>query len=91
MTSVLKLFTAKDAMSLISEGLEMIGGLGYMENSRIPQILRDAQVLPIWEGTTNVLSLDFSKDIFKNYSKNIQILKNLLTISKDQRVDSIKT
>ena len=91
MTSVLKLFSAKDAMSLISEGLEMIGGLGYMENSRIPQILRDAQVLPIWEGTTNVLSLDFSKDIFKNYSKNIQILKNLLTISKDQRVDSIKT
>lgn len=91
MTSVLKLFTAKDAMSLISEGLEMIGGLGYMENSRIPQILRDAQVLPIWEGTTNVLSLDFSKDIFKSYSKNIQILKNLLTISKDQRVDSIKT
>lgn len=36
MTSVLKLFTAKDGMTLISEGLEMIGGLGYMENSRIP-------------------------------------------------------
>ena len=42
MTSVLKLFTAKDAIGLVSEGLELIGGIGYMENSRIPQILRDA-------------------------------------------------
>ena len=28
------------------------------ENSHIPVILRDAQVLPIWEGATNVLALD---------------------------------
>ena len=42
MTPVLKLFTAKEAMRVVSEGLESFGGLGYMENSRIPQILRDA-------------------------------------------------
>lgn len=42
MTPVLKLFTAKEAMRVASEGLESFGGLGYMENSRIPQILRDA-------------------------------------------------
>ena len=29
-----------------------------MEDTGIPRLLRDAQVLPIWEGTTNVLSLD---------------------------------
>ena len=29
-----------------------------MEDTGLPQLLRDAQVLPIWEGTTNVLSLD---------------------------------
>ena len=29
-----------------------------MENTGIPRLLRDAQVLPIWEGTTNVLSVD---------------------------------
>src|SRR5262249_17802689 len=28
------------------------------EDTGIPRLLRDAQVLPIWEGTTNVLSLD---------------------------------
>ena len=41
-TPILKLFTAKDGMGLISEALESFGGVGYMENSRIPQILRDA-------------------------------------------------
>jgi len=42
-----------------------------MENSRMPVILRDAQVLTIWEGTTNILSLDFVNDIFKNFKENL--------------------
>ncbi len=41
-----------------SEALEAFGGAGYIEDTGLPQLLRDAQVLPIWEGTTNVLSLD---------------------------------
>jgi alkylation response protein AidB-like acyl-CoA dehydrogenase len=36
MTPVLKLFTAKDCIWVISEGLECFGGLGYMENSGLP-------------------------------------------------------
>jgi acyl-CoA dehydrogenase len=38
--------------------IEAFGGQGYMEDTGLPRLLRDAQVLPIWEGTTNVLSLD---------------------------------
>lgn len=41
-TAVVKAFTAKDCMNVISEGLECFGGLGYMENSGLPRILRDA-------------------------------------------------
>jgi acyl-CoA dehydrogenase len=36
----------------------MIGGAGYVEDTGLPRLLRDAQVLPIWEGTTNVLALE---------------------------------
>jgi hypothetical protein len=57
-TPLLKLFTAKQAMIVTSEGIESLGAHGYMEDSGIPRLLRDAQVLPIWEGTTNVLALD---------------------------------
>src|SRR5699024_10762889 len=41
-----------------SEALECFGGAGYVEDTGLPRLLRDAQVLPIWEGTTNVLALD---------------------------------
>jgi acyl-CoA dehydrogenase len=53
-----KLTTAKQAVALASEALECMGGAGYVEDTGLPRLLRDAQVLPIWEGTTNVLALD---------------------------------
>ncbi|KAM3610272.1 uncharacterized protein V6R79_001692 [Siganus canaliculatus] len=58
LTPVAKLYTGKQAVSVVSEGLESFGGQGYIEDTGLPGMLRDAQVLSIWEGTTNVLSLD---------------------------------
>ncbi len=55
---IAKLTTGKQAVNVTSEALEAFGGAGYVEDTGLPRILRDAQVLPIWEGTTNVLSLD---------------------------------
>jgi acyl-CoA dehydrogenase len=55
---VTKLTTGKQAVAGASEIIEAFGGAGYIEDTHLPQLLRDAQVLPIWEGTTNVLSLD---------------------------------
>jgi alkylation response protein AidB-like acyl-CoA dehydrogenase len=58
LTPLAKLGTGKQCVAVASECMECFGGVGYMEDSGIPTVLRDAQVLPIWEGTTNVLSLD---------------------------------
>src|SRR5437868_1446156 len=55
---VAKLYTAKQAIAVASEAVEAFGGAGYVEDTGIPRLLRDAQVLPIWEGTSNVLSVD---------------------------------
>jgi putative acyl-CoA dehydrogenase len=63
LTPVAKLYTAKHAVRMASEAVEAFGGAGYIEDTGIPQLLRDAQVLPIWEGTTNVLSLDVLRAI----------------------------
>jgi hypothetical protein len=57
-TPLTKLATGKQAVGVVSEVVESFGGAGYVEDTGLPQLLRDAQVLPIWEGTTNVLSLD---------------------------------
>jgi len=57
-TPVMKLTTGKQAVAVASEVLESFGGAGYVEDTGLPVLLRDSQVLPIWEGTTNVLALD---------------------------------
>ena len=53
-----KLATARLAVAAASEYVECFGGAGYVEDTGVPRLLRDAQVLPIWEGTTNVLAVD---------------------------------
>jgi hypothetical protein len=58
LTPIAKLTTGKQAVQIASEALEAFGGAGYVEDTGLPKLLRDAQVLPIWEGTTNVLALD---------------------------------
>jgi alkylation response protein AidB-like acyl-CoA dehydrogenase len=58
LTPIAKLLTAKQAVAVVSEAIEAFGGAGYVEDTGIPMLLRDTQVLPIWEGTTNVLALD---------------------------------
>ncbi|HWW61241.1 MAG TPA: acyl-CoA dehydrogenase family protein, partial [Thermoanaerobaculia bacterium] len=58
LTPMVKAVTGKLAVPCVSEAMELIGGNGYIEESPLPRLLRDAQVLPIWEGTTNILVLD---------------------------------
>jgi acyl-CoA dehydrogenase len=66
LTPIAKLTTGKQAVVVTSEALECFGGAGYIEDTGMPRLLRDAQVLPIWEGTTNVLSLDTLRALGKD-------------------------
>lgn len=58
LTPLVKLTTGRQAVHVVSEAIEAFGGAGYVEDTGLPALLRDAQVFPIWEGTTNVLALD---------------------------------
>ncbi|WP_247003310.1 acyl-CoA dehydrogenase family protein [Halosolutus gelatinilyticus] len=55
---IAKLRTARMAVDAASYGMEIQGGNGYVDDFVTNRLLRDAQVLPIWEGTENILSLD---------------------------------
>lgn len=68
LTSLAKLTTGRQAVTVASEVLEAFGGAGYVEDTGLPMLLRDSQVLPIWEGTTNVLALDVLRAIGKDES-----------------------
>jgi len=58
LTPIVKLTTGRQSVAVLSEVLEAFGGAGYVEDTGLPMLLRDAQVFSIWEGTTNVLALD---------------------------------
>jgi putative acyl-CoA dehydrogenase len=57
-TAVLKYWVCKRATPHAAEALECLGGNGYVEESPMPQLLRDAPLNGIWEGSGNVISLD---------------------------------
>src|SRR5918998_1760936 len=57
-TAVLKYWICKRATPHAAESLECLGGNGYVEESPMPQLLRDAPLNGIWEGSGNVISLD---------------------------------
>ena len=81
LTPLMKLTTAKQGVATISEALECFGGAGYVEDTGLPRILRDGQVLSIWEGTTNVLSLDALRAIAKEGSLPI-LLEEIARLTK---------
>src|SRR6185295_12673385 len=71
LTPIVKAVTGKLAVPCVSEAMELIGGNGYIEESPLPRLLRDAQVLPIWEGTTNILVLDALRVMNKEGSQEV--------------------
>jgi putative acyl-CoA dehydrogenase len=57
-TAVGKYWTCKRAPNHAFESLECFGGAGYVEESGMPRLYREAPLASIWEGSGNVMSLD---------------------------------
>lgn len=66
LTPVTKLATARWAVAGVAEAMEALGGVGYCEDSGLPALVRNTHVMPIWEGTTNVLALDLRRAIARS-------------------------
>ncbi len=57
-TAVGKYWACKRAPNHAFEAMECLGGAGYVEESGMPRIYREAPLASIWEGSGNVISLD---------------------------------
>ena len=71
LTPMIKAHTGKLAVRHASEAMELHGGNGYIEDFVTARLLRDAQVLPIWEGTTSILILDMLRAILKEQAHEV--------------------
>jgi putative acyl-CoA dehydrogenase len=64
-TAVMKYWVSKRAAAHAAEALECLGGNGFVEDSGLPLIYRDAPLNSIWEGSGNVAALDVLRAIVK--------------------------
>lgn len=83
-----KLMLGKWAVHFTSEALEAMGGVGYLEDTEFPRLLRDAQVLPIWEGTTNIMLQDILRAQDKEQALQI-LLKDLCERTNALMIDEL--
>jgi acyl-CoA dehydrogenase len=65
LTHVAKNRTANHAAQVTAMGMELFGGLGFLEEYGIARWHREALITPIWEGPSNIQALDFLETILK--------------------------
>lgn len=58
MTPAVKYWICKTGPAFLYEAMECLGGNGYIEESALPRLYREAPVNAIWEGSGNVMALD---------------------------------
>ena len=66
-TALAKYFTAEEAIESCSAAIEIIGGNGYVNERVTPRLLRDAQVLTVWEGPANIQALELLRLLGNRY------------------------
>ena len=66
-TVLAKYLTAEQAIIAASSAIEVVGGNGYTEEYATARLLRDAQVLTVWEGPANIQALELLRLIGNRY------------------------
>ncbi|MBT6488560.1 MAG: hypothetical protein HOK97_02260, partial [Deltaproteobacteria bacterium] len=69
-TPLLKYYGSERAVYMARMCMQIHGGVGYTKEYQAEQLLRDALVLPIYEGTSQIQSLMATKDVLLNILKN---------------------
>lgn len=72
LTPMIKKHVSEESVMLVRESMELMGGLGYIEDAVIPRIMRDLLVNPIWEGSGNIMILDMLRATVK--SKGFEVM-----------------
>ncbi len=66
-TALAKYLTAEYAIAAARAALELIGGNGYTSDYPVARLLRDAQVLTVWEGPANIQALELLRLLAPRY------------------------
>jgi putative acyl-CoA dehydrogenase len=83
MTPVVKYWVCKKAPAFIYEAMECLGGNGYVEESILPRLYREAPVNAIWEGSGNVMCLDAMRALSREGEAAQMVFEELAAGGRD--------
>lgn len=81
-TPMAKWWSAEQSVYGVRECMELMGGNGYIEDFVMPKLLRDVNVLPIWEGSGNIIVLDMLRAAQK--TEGLSIVFAMIEEAADQ-------
>jgi putative acyl-CoA dehydrogenase len=88
-TAALKYWICKRTPPHAAEALEVLGGNGYVEESGMPRLYREAPLNSVWEGSGNVMCLDVLRALLKEPEAAPALLAELeQTAGADPRLDA---
>ena len=65
-----KLFASESAMDICTEAIQVLGGFGYIHEYDVERFFRDAKILEIGEGTSEIQRIIIAREILKSYQPN---------------------
>jgi len=65
--AIAKLFSSESAMKITTEAIQILGGYGYIKEYNVERFFRDAKILTIGEGTSEVQKIVIAREILKKY------------------------
>ncbi len=80
-TALAKYLTAEYAIQASRAALELIGGNGYTSDYPVARLLRDAQVLTIWEGPANIQALELLRLLSPQHGGDEQYRRRISEIA----------
>ncbi|MDB4970369.1 MAG: acyl-CoA dehydrogenase [Myxococcales bacterium] len=89
-TAVCKYWLCKRAPVHAAEALECFGGNGFVEESMMPRLYREAPLNGIWEGSGNVICLDVLRAMAKD-PESVQLFLDEVALARDPRIDKTIT
>jgi len=87
LTPMVKKWSAEKAVYITRESMELMGGIGYIEDGVLPKIMRDVMVLPIWEGAGNIMILDMLRASFKSEGLKVMIQEIKTSLAQNSDFD----
>jgi putative acyl-CoA dehydrogenase len=83
LTPAVKYWVCKCAPALICEAMECLGGNGYVEESVLPRLYREAPVNAIWEGSGNVMCLDVLRAFSREREAGMAVMEAIADEVRD--------